>query len=131
MSDHRPPPSPAELDILRILWRDQPCTVKTVHDALAVKRDVGYTTTLKQLQRMEDKGIVVREKNAGRATLYRAAEAAETVRKNAVERLLDTAFGGSVAGLVAHALGGRRFSSEEVDEIRRLVEHIETEDRER
>ena len=125
---HQPEPSRAELEILCILWRSQPCTVKAIHEALAETRTVGYTTVLKQLQRMEEKGLVVRKKGAARAHLYRAADDSRDVRKSAVERLLNVAFDGSVAKLVSHALGDRKIPADEVDEIRRLVDRITKDD---
>ena len=119
-----PRPTPAELEILRVLWARGPSTVRDVQEALGAERAAGYTTVLKLLQIMTDKGLVVRDESA-RAHVY-AARAPETQTQRALVRdLVDRAFGGSAAKLVVQALSGRRASAAEIERIRRLLDEIE------
>jgi predicted transcriptional regulator len=115
-----PRPTEAELAILRVLWEQGPSTVRQVHDILAEARESGYTTTLKQLQLMTEKGLTVREE-AGRMHLYRAGYPQEETQRRLVADLLERAFGGSSAQLVVQALAARPASAEELREIRRLL----------
>jgi BlaI family transcriptional regulator, penicillinase repressor len=116
-----PVPTNAELEVLRILWRDGPQTVRAVHDALRARRDIGYTTALKTLQVMAEKGLVSRD-DAERSHVYAAAVPEGAVKRRLVADLLDRAFDGSAAGLVMQALSARRASPEELREIRRLLD---------
>ncbi len=119
----RPKPTAAELAILRVLWAHGPGTVRQVHDVLAAGRShaTGYTTTLKLIQIMTDKGLLVRTTH-GRQHVYRAAQTEHATQKRLVRDLLDRAFGGSTARLVMHALAARPASAEELREIRRLLD---------
>jgi len=118
-------PTDSELDILRVLWARGPSTVRQVHDILSVGREFAYTTTLKLLQLMTEKGVAVREED-GRVHLYRAAVAQEQTQLHLVRELLERAFDGSAAQLVMQALAARPASAEELQEIRRLLaEHEE------
>jgi len=118
-------PTDAELDILRVLWARGPSTVRQVHDVLSANRDFVYTTTLKLLQLMTEKGVAVREEE-GRVHLYRAAVAQEETQRHLIRDLLDRAFGGSPTQLVVLALAAKPASAEELQEIRRLLaEHEE------
>ncbi|MFN7924979.1 MAG: BlaI/MecI/CopY family transcriptional regulator [Bryobacteraceae bacterium] len=119
-----PRPTPAELDILQVLWEIGPSTVRQVHQALADRRDTGYTTVLKLMQIMADKGLVHRDESQ-RAHLYRAAIAKEKTRTQLVADLLDRAFSGSAALLVQQALEARKASPEELAEIRRILREHE------
>jgi predicted transcriptional regulator len=121
-------PTDAELDILRVLWARGPSTVRQVHDILSVNRDFAYTTTLKLLQLMTEKGVAVREED-GRIHLYRAALAQEETQRHLVRDLLDRAFGGSPSQLVMQALAARPASTGELKEIRRLLKEYEENDR--
>src|SRR5678815_1050710 len=113
-------PTDAELDILRVLWARGPSTVRQVHDVLSANRDFAYTTTLKLLQLMNEKGVAVREEE-GRVHVYKAAVAREETQKHLVRDLLDRAFGGSASQLVIQALAARPASQEELREIGRLL----------
>jgi len=115
-----PKPTAAELAILRVLWEQGPCTVRQVHDILSAGRTTTYTTTLKLLQIMTDKGLTVRQEQ-GRQHIYRARHAEEETQRRLVGDLLDRAFGGSTPKLVMQALASRRASPEELREIRRLL----------
>jgi BlaI family penicillinase repressor len=121
-------PTDAELDILRVLWARGPSTVRQVYDVLSAKRDFAYTTTLKLLQLMTEKGVAVREED-GRVHLYRAAVAQEETQRHLVRDLLDRAFGGSSSQLVMQALAARPASTDELKEIRHLLKEYEEKDR--
>ncbi|MEO7192117.1 MAG: BlaI/MecI/CopY family transcriptional regulator [Vicinamibacterales bacterium] len=117
---HPPKPTDAELLILRVLWAHGPSTVREVHDALADARTVAYTTTLKTLQVMTEKGLTLREDHRGQH-LYRPRLAEAETQQRLVRDLLDRAFGGSTSKLVLQALASRRTSPEELREIRRFL----------
>ena len=119
-----PRPTDAELAILRVLWERGPSTVRQVHDILSANREFAYTTTLKLLQLMTEKGVAVREEN-GRVHLYRAAVAQEETQRHLIRDLVDRAFGGSPSRLVMQALAATPASAEELREIRRLLKEHE------
>jgi BlaI family penicillinase repressor len=121
-----PRPTDAELAILRVLWRLGPSTVRQVHEAVSRREPIAYTTTLKQLQIMTEKGLVLRDE-AERAHVYRASLAPEQTRGQLVADLLDRAFEGSAGRLALHALSARPASAEELAEIRRLLDELEGE----
>jgi len=121
----RPEPSAAELEILQILWSQQPNTVRAIHDVIRQKRDVGYTTVLKQIQRMEEKGIVMKTKSDERAHTYKAAYSDQTTRQGVFDNLLNRAFGGSVSGLVTFALGQEKLAPEEIRRLKKLLDEID------
>jgi BlaI family transcriptional regulator, penicillinase repressor len=116
-----PPPAPtdSELDILAILWRG-PATVRAVHNELAPRRGTGYTTTLKLMQLMVEKGLAERSE-AGNAHVYHAAIAPATARKQVVPGLVSRLFAGSTRALVQHALEEGELDAGEVAELRRLL----------
>jgi len=118
-----PPPRPtdAELALLRVLWNRGPSTVRQVHEVVSAERPTGYTTVLKLLQIMTEKGLVERDERA-RTHVYRAALSANETRRQLVGDLVDRAFGGSAAALVMQALAARRATPEELAEIRRLLD---------
>ena len=119
-----PRPTDAELAILRVLWERGPSTVRQVHDVLSANREFAYTTTLKLLQLMTEKGVAVREED-GRVHLYRAAVAQEETQRHLIRDLVDRAFGGSPSRLVMQALAATPASAEELREIRRLLKEHE------
>ena len=119
-----PRPTDAELAILRVLWERGPSTVREVHDDLSSSQDTGYTTVLKLLQIMTDKGLVRRDESA-RAHVYPARSPEETTQKQLVRDLVDRAFGGSASQLVLHALSTRKSSKEELSQIRELLARLE------
>jgi BlaI family penicillinase repressor len=116
-----PVPSNAELEILHVLWREGPSTVREVHDALSRERDLGYTTVLKTMQVMASKKLVSRDESE-RSHVYIATVEEKSVKRRLVTDLLDKAFEGSAAGLVMHALSGKRASRKEIEEIRKLLD---------
>src|SRR5262245_23613096 len=122
-----PNPTPAELEILRVLWRRGPSTVREVQDAMSADRATGYTTILKLLQIMMEKGLVDREE-AGRAHLYQARQSEEQAQRQIVGDLLDRVFGGAAQRLIMQALTARRATPEDIAEIRRLLDRLEGEE---
>ncbi len=119
-----PRPTDAELDILSALWERGPCTVRDVHTTLSEWRDVGYTTVLKLLQIMTDKGLVVRDESQ-RSHVYRAKQRETTTQKQLVRDLVKRAFGGSTEKLVMQALSSQKASTEELAEIRRMLDELD------
>ena len=119
-----PKPTPAELEILQVLWQRGPSTVRDVHERLNQGRATGYTTVLKLLQIMADKALVTRDETA-RAHVYAARSPEAQTQRQLVRDLVDRAFGGSAAQLVVQALSGRRASNEEIEQIRKLLDEIE------
>ncbi len=120
----RPAPTEAELEILGVLWGRGPSTVREVQDAIAASKDVGYTTVLKLLQIMADKGLVRRNERE-RAHVYTASVPAEETQRQLVGDLLDRAFGGSAARMVQQALSSKRASAEEIARIRTFLDELE------
>jgi predicted transcriptional regulator len=125
MKRERTMPTEAELAILRVLWDRGACTVREVAEALHEARGTGYTTTLKLLQIMTEKGLV-RRNDSAKSHVYRAAAAATTTQRQLVGDLLEKAFGGSAGQLVMQALAAKRASREDLAEIRRLLDQFET-----
>ncbi len=119
-------PSAAETAILAILWDQQPCSVKTVHERLKDERGVGYTTVLKQFQRMLEKGLVTREQGEGRSYLYSAAQTEDRTKSDLFDRFVQNAFGGSTSELVMHALGNENTSEAEIDAIKAFIAKLES-----
>ena len=122
MSDARRP-TDSETEILAVLWEHGPSTVRQVHEVVGDRRGVGYTTVLKLLQIMTDKGLVERE-SIGRSHVYRASVPQAQTQSKLVEDLVDRAFGGSASALVMRALGSRPASRAELDEIRKLLDSL-------
>jgi BlaI family penicillinase repressor len=117
-----PLPTDAELDILNALWRLGPATVREVHEALG--KDSGYTTTLKQMQLMTDKGLLKRSERF-RSHVYEAAEPKEQTQKQIAGDLLKRAFDGSATSMLLGALSAQRASDTELKEIRRMLDQFE------
>lgn len=124
MGEKIPRPTDAELAILNVLWDRGPSTVREVHDALSATHDTGYTTVLKLLQIMIDKGLVVRDESQ-RAHVYASRWGEQRTQRQLLGDLIDRAFGGSPAKLVMQALSGGRASAEELTAIRQLIEQME------
>lgn len=119
-----PRPTESELEILQVLWQNGPSTVRLVNDVLNAKKKVGYTTTLKFMQIMVEKGILERE-DTKRPHLYRPALKENETQEVLLDRFLDTAFGGSAMKMVMQALGNRRTSKEELTQIREFLDNLE------
>ena len=118
-------PTESELEILQILWENGTATVRDVHEELARTKDVGYTTTLKLMQIMHEKGLVKRDESM-RTHIYQAAVNKEKTQKHLLGKMIDTLFGGSSTQLVLQALGNgeRNVSPEELEEIQKLIDNL-------
>lgn len=124
MKKQIPKPTDSELEILQVLWQNGASTVKAVNDKLNEKRSIGYTTTLKLLQIMYEKGLVERDENE-RSHVYSSAIKQNEIQKVLLDKLLDTAFSGSAANLVMQALGNSKTSKDELKKIREYLNKIE------
>ena len=119
-----PKPTDSELEILHVLWQHGPATVRTVNEQLGQHREIGYTTTLKIMQLMLEKGLVQRDDDA-RSHIYRAAVREQDTQGLLLDRFVEATFGGSALKLVMQALGHRKTSPDELAQIRRLLNDIE------
>lgn len=117
-------PTEAELEILQVLWQNGPSTVRFVHEVLSQSKDAGYTTTLKLMQIMADKGILKADKTS-KSHIFKPLVSEEATQRHLLDRFLDTTFRGSASKLVMQALGSQRTSKEELDEIRNLLNKLE------
>ena len=110
-------PSEAELEILQILWADQPLTVKEVYEIISQTKDVGYTTVLKQMQRMEGEKSMLTRYKEGKVHYYSTVIKKSDVQTSSLNRFIDAVFNGSTKELVMHALGNETTSKEELEEL--------------
>jgi predicted transcriptional regulator len=117
-------PTSSELEILQIIWQSGPSTVREVYRTLAERRDVGYSTVLKFMQIMADKGTLVRDETA-RPQRYRPAQPRQQTQRGILRDLVDRAFGGSPASLVVQALADRRSTAAERRQIRELLDRLD------
>lgn len=125
MVERQPPrPTDSELSILRVLWERGPSTVRDVHEELNRIAPTGYTTILKLLQIMNEKGLVVRDE-AQRAHVYESRYGEQKTQRQLLSDLADRAFGGSAANLVMQALSGKKATNEELLAIRELLDTLE------
>jgi len=118
-------PTESELEILNILWHKDTATVREVHEELAKSKDVGYTTTLKLMQIMHDKGLVKRDESM-RTHVYQPAVNRQKTQKHLLDKMIDSLFGGSSTQLVLQALGGgeQKVSAEELAQIQTLIDNL-------
>lgn len=124
METQKPTPTAAELEILNILWEEEPLTVKDVHEKLAQTKDVGYTTALKIMQNMTTKGLLKRTPN-GKNHLYATCYKKEETRGKLLDRFLEATFSGSASSLVMQLLGNKKTSKKDLDEIKKIIEQME------
>src|SRR5215813_1022567 len=116
-------PTESELEILQILWTRGLATVREVHEELAKTKDAGYTTTLKLMQIMHEKGLVKRD-DSMRTHVYQAAVNKEHTQKHLLIKMIDSLFGGSSTQLVIQALGEHKASPEELERIQALLDNL-------
>jgi BlaI family penicillinase repressor len=116
-------PTESELEILQVIWKKGQCTVRDVHEELAKSKDAGYTTTLKLMQIMHDKGLVERDTTA-KTHLYKAVITREQAQQTALDKIISTVFKGSTSDLVIQALGHHRASKDEIDAIKNYLEQF-------
>jgi BlaI family penicillinase repressor len=124
MPDDPPRPTDGELEILTILWSRGPSTVRDVHEAVAARKPAQYTTVLKTLQIMAEKGLVLRDEEQ-RAHVYKAARPSDWTRKQLAGDLLHRGFEGSAARLMQGALSARKASKAELAELRKILDEFE------
>lgn len=122
MGNRKPKPTESEQEILQVLWELGPSTVRQVHDAM--DSDVRYTTVLKQMQVMFEKGLLLRNESQ-RSHIYRPKQKAETTQQNLVLDLMTRVFGGATDKLVMQALNSKKTTPEEIAAIRRLLDEME------
>src|ERR1700733_4440264 len=116
-------PTESELEILRVIWDKGSVSVREVHEELAKGKDVGYTTTLKLMQIMNEKGLVRRD-DTFKTHIYQAAVSKEKTQKHLLGKMINTLFGGSPTELVLQALGNHKASPQELDEIQQLLNNL-------
>ena len=119
-----PLPTASELEILQIIWQLGPTTVREVYRTLAREREIGYSTVLKFMQIMTEKGTLVRDGTV-RPQLYRAAQPRQKTQRGIVRDVIDRAFGGSSANLIVQALADRRSTADERRQIRELLDKLD------
>ena len=117
-------PTDAELEILQVLWHSGSSSVRFVNELLAKKRDIGYTTTLKMMQLMHEKGFLVRD-DTNRAHTYIAAIPEADTQRHLLDEFVDSAFRGSTMKLIMQALGNHPATDSELEEIKTLIEKLE------
>jgi BlaI family transcriptional regulator, penicillinase repressor len=116
-------PTESELEILQLLWENHPATVRSINDALNEKREVGYTTTLKTMQNMLDKGLLLRE-IVEKSHLYSPAIPQEITQEQVLRNVAEAAFGGSTSSLVMRALGSGSTTKEELEQIKMMLQQL-------
>ncbi len=119
-----PKPTEGELEILQVIWEHGPSTVRFVNDQLSTQKKVGYTTTLKLMQIMADKGLLRRD-TTGKTHIYDSAVSQQKTQQQLIDKLAVTAFGGSAMKLVMQALGNKKSTQKEIDEIRAFLDQLE------
>lgn len=117
-------PTEKELEILQILWNMGPVAVKEVHEAMGGEAANGYTTILKMLQIMNEKGLVTRQKS-GKLHLYKAVPSQEKTRQQMLDKMINTVFQGSASQLVMSALGNKKSTKAELLEIKKYLDKLE------
>jgi predicted transcriptional regulator len=116
-------PTESELEILQILWKKGNASVREVHEELLQTKEAGYTTTLKLMQIMHEKGLVKRDDSI-KTHIYQAAVSKEKTQKHLLNKMIDTLFGGSPQELVMQALGNHKASAEELEEIQKILDNL-------
>jgi BlaI family transcriptional regulator, penicillinase repressor len=116
-------PTESELEILQVLWEKDKASVREVHEELLTSKDVGYTTTLKLMQIMHEKGLVKRD-DSFKTHIYQASVSKEKTQKHLLGKMITNVFGGSPAELVLQALGNHKASPAELEEIQQLLNNL-------
>ncbi|PTT04089.1 transcriptional regulator [Pedobacter sp. HMWF019] len=118
-----PKPTESELEILQILWEKGDCTVREVHEILEKNKEAGYTTTLKLMQIMHEKGLVSRD-TSSKTHIYRALVNQQKTQQQLVNKMIDNVFNGSAARLVMQALGNHTASEDEINSIKKYLDEL-------
>ena len=116
-------PTESELEILQVLWNEKAATVRTVHEELLKTKEAGYTTTLKLMQIMFEKGLVTRD-DSSKTHIYQPAVSREKTQQQFLNKMINTLFAGSSSDLVMQALGGHDASGEELEKIQQLINQL-------
>lgn len=116
-------PTESELEILQVLWEKQEATVREVHEELSKTKDSGYTTTLKLLQIMFEKGLVTRD-DSNKTHIYQPAVTKQKTQKQLLDKMINTLFAGSSTQLVLQALGNQKTSKDELEEIQKYLDNL-------
>lgn len=117
-------PTKSELEILQVLWEQGPSTVRSVHDALLRQKDVNYTTTLKLMQIMSEKGLLNRDES-NMKHIYSVAEDEQKTKAHLLDKFVNTMYKGSASKLVMQLLGNKKASKEELKEIKAILKKLE------
>jgi predicted transcriptional regulator len=117
-------PTKSELEILQVLWESGPSTVRNVHDALLKQKDVNYTTTLKLMQIMAEKGLLKRDESQMKH-IYTVAEEEQKTKAHLLDKFVNTLYNGSASKLVMQLLGNKNASEEELKEIKEILKKLE------
>ncbi len=116
-------PTESELEILQVLWQKGQATVREVHEELSATKDAGYTTTLKLMQIMNEKGLVTRD-DSSKTHIYQANVSKEKTQQHLVSKMMNTLFDGSASQLVMRALGGSKPGKKEIAEIQKILDGL-------
>jgi BlaI family penicillinase repressor len=118
----------SELEILQVLWRNGTATVRDVHEELSKYKDAGYTTTLKLMQIMHEKGLVERD-TTSRTHVYKPLVSQQKAQRSAIDKMVNTMFEGSTAGMVIQALGNHKASDDEIAAIKKYLQQFENDNK--
>jgi BlaI family penicillinase repressor len=118
-------PTESELEILKILWNKEKATVREVHEELSKNKESGYTTTLKLLQIMFEKGLVTRD-DSNKTHIYQPAVTRQKTQKQFLDKMINTLFAGSSTQLVLQALGNQKASKDELEEIQKYLDNLKS-----
>ena len=124
MATNQDRPTESEVEILSLLWRNGPLTVRDVHTELQKHRDIGYTAVLKLMQIMFEKGLLLRDESQ-RSHIYRPKQKAEKTQKTLIKHMLSRVFSGSVEDLVVQALSAKKATPNELAQIRKMLDELE------
>jgi BlaI family penicillinase repressor len=116
-------PTESEMEILQILWEKESCTVRNVHEILEKNKDAGYTTTLKLMQIMHEKGLVERDTSA-KTHIYRPLVSQQKTQQHLIRKMIDNVFNGSASRMVMQALGNQNASKDEIESIKKYLDEL-------
>lgn len=125
--DKKQQPTASELEVLQLLWGRGPLAVREIHEALSADRDIVYTTVLKTMQVMFERGFLTRE-SQGRKHIYSAAIAQEDTQNSLLDTFMNRTFGGSAKALAMRALGNYNTTKDDINELKALIEQLENKD---
>ncbi len=124
LKNRKPEPTKSELEILRVLWENGPSTVRLVNDKLNEQREVNYTSTLKLMQIMAEKNLVLRDES-NMKHVYRPAEEETKTKSHLLDRFVNTLYNGSASKLVMQLVGSKETSKEELEELKKILKDLD------